>query len=112
MLKCPLTEKLREVLRRMIKIGTIVGRVGFENDLALQLAKNVDVKCFANTEDEAMELGRKQLNRIAEDLDDVPRINFVDDEYVDIYEIDSFDTGERTIVGWEIETYISEVFDA
>lgn len=95
----------------MFKIAAIVGRTGFEKDLNLQLAKNVDVEWFAKDESEAMKLGRIQLNRIAETLDDVPRINFADDEYVDIYEIDKFDNNERTVVGWEIETYISEVFD-
>lgn len=86
----------------MDKFSTIVGRTGFDTQLAEHLASNVTVEAYVATEVEALAVGRGVLAGIS-GWDGGP-VTLLD-ESVDAYPIENWNGDVSTIIGWEIEGY-------
>lgn len=87
----------------MEKLTVIVGRKDYAEALATQLATNVEVNVYVETEAEAIEAGE---NLVDERLGwDGGRLVLMDGA-LEAYAIEVWNDDESTVVGWEIEAYV------
>lgn len=82
----------------MAAFGTIIGREGFKEALAGELSKNVTVVAYVTTEEEAK---AKALNLFKEET--LHGDTRLDEDTVEVYEVEAWENGTPTVVGWEVE---------
>lgn len=86
----------------MEKITVIVGRKDYAEALATQLATNVEVNVYVETEAEAVEAGEKLVEeRLGWDGGHLVLM----DGALDAYPIEVWNNDEATVVGWEVQAY-------